>query len=232
MKIEFLNLNGDPSLDPEVKILPLSEDEEKKPPSYCLPWIEASRYSIQLKANQDYVIQAGGEALEAWAEEEGKRLPLSDLWMEVPEGKSFVPKSPEEAFGKKVHLSQSPSYSSPWQREKAHSVTLKLGIYWWTPPGWGLFVTSAVHRNEDFRIVEGFVRTDLWHRDIPILVRPLKDEVRIRKGSPVATAIPVFAEDLELKPAEDEPAKREEILRQSDKKRLDHGIYKKLLGRK
>ena len=231
MKVEFLNLNEDATLDPEIKPLNLSQDGENKPPAYCLPWIEASRYSIQLKANQDYVIRILPEGLDAWAEKEGKKLPLHDLWMDVPPGQGFVPKSPEEAFGKKVHLSQSPSYSSPWQREQAHSVTLKLGIYWWTPPGWGLFLTSAVHRNEDFRIVEGFVRTDLWHRDIPILVRPLKEEVRIRKGSVIASALLVSAEDLSLVSVDD-PERRKEIVQQSDKKRLDHGVYKKLLGHK
>ncbi|HKY62353.1 MAG TPA: hypothetical protein VJR29_02950 [bacterium] len=231
MKIEFLNLNGDSALDPEIKTLNLSQDGERKPPSYCLPWVEASRYSIQLKSNEDYVIRRTNTGLDAWAEREGKKMPLSDLWLPLPAGAGLIPKSPEEAFERKVHLSQSPSYSSPWQREQGHSVTLKLGIYWWTPPGWGLFIVSAVHRNDDFRIEEGFVRTDLWHRDIPIVLNPLKEEVRLRKGAVIASALPVLAEDFELVPVEHEDARKKEIIEQVNQKRLNASIYKKLLKR-
>ena len=228
MKIEFINLNRDSRLDPEIKIIPLSQDGKNKPPSYCLPWVEASRYSIQIKANEDYVIQKKEKSIDAWAERGGKKMPLSDLWIDLPEGMAVVPKNPQEHFEKKVHLSQSPSFSSPWQRKHHHSVTLKLGIYWWTPSGYGLFFTSAIHRNEEFRVVEGLVRSDLWHRDVPIVIQPLVKEVRIAKYSIVATAILVPAEDLELSASSEDSQKMTELMKQVSQKRLQPSIYKKL----
>ena len=59
LKIEFVNLNEDPGLDPEVKETPLSKDSKHKPPSYCLPWVEATRYSIQIKSNEENFIRQG-----------------------------------------------------------------------------------------------------------------------------------------------------------------------------
>ncbi len=229
MLIEFLNLNEDPKLDPEIRPVALSQDGKSKPPSYCLPWVEASRYSIQLKSNEEYVIQKGKKSLDAWVVRDGKRIPPADIWAKVPEGTSFVPKNATEAMEKKIHLSQSPSFSSPWQRKTFHSVTLKLGIYWWTPPGWGLFFTTAIHRNEAFRVVEGFVRTDLWHRDVPIVIQPLIEEVRIPKYSPVASVIPVSAEEIQLVKKTDG---LKEIVEQMSKKRLNPHIYKKLVLKK
>lgn len=229
MRVEFLNLNDDPKCDPEVKLVPLSQGEHHKPPSYCLPWIEATRYSIQLKSNEEYILKKGKDFIDAWAVRDGKKFQPTRLWMDVSPGMSFVPKNSTEAMEKKIHLSESPSFSSPWQRSHHHSVTLKLGIYWWTPPGWGIFFTSAVHRNEGFRVVEGFVRTDKWHRDIPIVVQPLEKEVRIPKYSVIASAILLPAEDIELVSAEKDSEKIGEIVQQVSKKRLNTHIYKKLV---
>jgi hypothetical protein len=229
MKIEYINLNQDPKLNPEVKLIPLSSDSKNMPPSYCLPWVEAARYSIQLKANEHYVIRKGKGTLDAWAERDGKKLPLSDIWVDLPKGLSVIPKEAKEALEKKVHLSQSPSFSSPWQRKHLHSVTLKLGVYWWTPPGWGLFFTSAIHRNEEFRVVEGMVRTDLWHRDIPVVIQPLVKEVRIPKYSPIASLLMVPAEDIELVSLSTDSERMKEVLHQVTKKRLNRSIYKKLV---
>jgi len=229
MKIEYINLNQDSKLDPEIKIIPLSTDSKNMPPSYCLPWVEAARYSIQLKANEEYVIQKRKGFLDAWAVRDGKKLPLKDIWVDLPQGAPFVPKEDKEALEKKVHLSQSPSFSSPWQRKHFHSVTLKMGIYWWTPPGWGLFFTSAIHRNEEFRVAEGMVRTDLWHRDIPIIVQPLVKEVRIPKYSVVASLLAVPAEDIELISVSKDSERMKEVFRQVAEKRLNRHIYKKLV---
>jgi hypothetical protein len=229
MKIEFINLNQDPKADPEVKPIPLSGDSQNMPPAHCLPWVEAARYSIQLKANEEYVIRKSGGVLDAWAVRDGKKLPLKDIWVDLPPGAPFVPKDQKEVSEKKVHLSQSPSFSSPWQRKHLHSVTLKLGVYWWTPPGWGLFFTSAIHRNEEFRIVEGLVRTDLWHRDIPVIVQPLVEEVRIPKYSVVATLLPVQAEDIELVAQSSDSEKMKEVFEQVSQKRKDRSIYKKIV---
>ena len=229
MRVEFLNLNGDPKCDPEIKLLPLSQDEHRKPPSYCLPWVEAARYSIQLKSNEEYVIRKGEDFIDAWALRDGKKFQPTELWLDVPREMSFVPKNSTEAMEKKVQLTQSPSFSSPWQRSHHHSVTLKLGIYWWTPPGWGLFFTSAIHRNEGFRVVEGFVRTDQWHRDIPIVIQPLVKEVRIPKYAAVATALLLPAEDLELSALENDLEKIGEVVKQVSQKRLNAHIYKKMV---
>lgn len=229
MRVEFLNLNDDSRCDPEIKPVPLSQDEHRKPPSYCLPWVEAARYSVVLKSNEEYVIRKGEAGIDAWAIRDGKKLQPSELWMDVPEGMSFVPKNSTEAMEKKVKLTESPSFSSPWQRSHHHSVTLKLGIYWWTPPGWGLFFTSAVHRNEEFRVVEGFVRTDKWHRDIPIVIQPLVEEVRIAQYSPIASALLLPAEDLELVSVQGDVEKISEIVKQVSQKRLNTHIYKKLV---
>ena len=229
MKIEFINLNADSALDPEIKTVPLSEDSKNKPPSFCLPWVEAARYSIQIKANEDYVIRKGKKSLDAWADRGGNKLPLSDLNLEVPQGMNLVPKNDKEYLEKKMHVSQSPSFSSPWQRKRHHSVTLKVGIYWWTPPGWGLFISSAVHRNEEFRVVEGFVRTDLWHRDIPLVILPLTPEIRIKKYSILASALLVPAQDIQLASASGDPKRIQEIVEQVNKKRMKPHIYKKLV---
>lgn len=229
MKVEFINFNKDPKLDPEVKLVPLSTDSKNQPPSYCLPWTAASRYSIQLKSNADYVIRKGEHYIEAWAEERGKKLPLSSLWLSVPDGMGFVPKQEAELKENKIHLSRSPAFSSPWQQKQAHSVTLKLGIYWWTPPGWALFFTSAVHRNESFRVVEGFVETDKWHRDIPIVVQPLVEELRIPKYSVVASVLVVPIEDIQLYSAAEDQSKILELVKQVSQKRLNPSIYKKIV---
>jgi hypothetical protein len=229
LKIEFINFNNDPKLDPEVKPIPLSKDSKNMPPSYCLPWVEACRYSIQLKSNADYVIRRSKKNIEAWAEQDGKRLPLHHLWMETPPGVGFVPKDEMEMKENKIHLSQSPSFSSPWQKKHHHSVTIKLGISWWTPAEWGLFFCSAIHRNEAFRVVEGMVRTDRWHRDIPIVIEPLVAEVRIPKYSVVASAIVVPAQDIELISVSGEKSKILELVDQISRKRLKPGIYKKLI---
>jgi len=228
MRIEFINFNEDPLLDPEVKQVPLSRDSKGKPPSYCLPWVEASRYSIQIKSNEDYVIHKMEDRVEAWVLREGKEIPSSNLWLDVPEGMGFVPKSEEELKKKKIHLGFSPAFSSPWQRKRSHSVTLKLGIYWWTEPGWGLFFTSAVHRNEEFRIVEGLVQTDRWHRDIPIVVEPLVEKVHIPKYSVVASVLAIRLEDLELVSVRNDPAKVSQIVNQVSLKRVKNSIYKSL----
>jgi len=232
MQVEFLNLNDDPLLDPEVKPVVLSQDSKRMPPSYCLPWVEASRYSIQLKSNADYVLRKTPNSIEAWVLQEGKRIPYQDFTIPVPEGMPFVPKSDEEALEKKVRVSRSPSFSSPWQQKHRHSMTLKLGIYWWTPPEWGLFFTSAVHRNEEFRVVEGMVRTDIWHRDVPVVIQPLVEEVRIPKYSVIASAILVSSQDIQLVPSSQDEPKRREVIDQVSKKRLRGDIYKRLLRKK
>jgi hypothetical protein len=158
---------------------------------------------------------------------EGKEIPASNLWLEVPEGMGFVPKMKRRSK-KKIHLGFSPAFSSPWQRNRSHSITLKLGIYWWTEPGWGLFFTSAVHRNEAFRIVEGLVQTDRWHRDIPIVVEPLVERIQIPKYSIVASVLAVRLEDIELVSVRNDPAKISQIVNQVSLKRVKNSIYKSL----
>lgn len=227
--VEFLNLNEDPALDPEIKPVPLSRDGRAQPPSYCLPWVEATRYSIQIKANFEYWVRKSKGGIEACAVANGVPLPVQEISLQVPSGLSFVGKGEAEIQEGRVVVGTSPSFSSPWQSENAHSVTLKLGICWWTPPGWGLFFTSAVHRNERFRVVEGFVRTDLWHRDIPIVVQPLAEEVKIPKYSIVASALLVPAEEIELRPTKDEE-KAKEVVQQISAKRINPGFYKILVG--
>lgn len=229
MKIEFINLNEDPRLDPEIKEIPLSKDAKNRPPSYCLPWVEATRYSIQIKSNEEYVIQKKKNSIVAWVKRGGKKIPMTDIWLKVPEGISFVPKNATEAMEKKIQISRSPFISSPWQLKYRHSITLKLGIYWWTPPGWGLFFTSAIHRNENFRVVEGFVRTDIWHRDIPIVIQPLLKEVRVPKFSIVASAFLVPAQELHLANVTGDKGKIQEVIKQVSRKRLDTHIYKNLI---
>lgn len=154
---------------------------------------------------------------------------MEELFTHVPPGVAYFAKNQKEEKGRVVSLGESPSFSSPWQRKSAHSVTLKLGISWWTPPGWGLFFTSAVHRNEDFRIAEGFVRTDLWHRDIPIVVQPLREEIRIPKYSVVASALAVLAEGVELLSAQNKEEKIGEIALQTSYKRMSQHYYKALV---
>jgi hypothetical protein len=229
IQIEFINFNEDVALNPEVKPVTLSQDSKGMPPSFCLPWVEATRYSLQIKSNQEYWIRKGEKNVEACVVIDGKPQPASHVFAPLPKEVAFLPKSEEEARGHKIDLSYSPAFSSPWQSARVHSVTLKMGICWWTPPGWGLLFASAVHRNEDFRIIEGFVRTDLWHRDIPIVVQPLRDEIRIPKYGVVASAWPVKAEDLELKVVERTPERLQEVADQTSKKRIDKGIYKKLV---
>lgn len=229
LKVEYLNLNGDPELDPEIKEVPLSRDSKSKPPSYCLPWVEASRYSIQLKANATYVIRKKNNHIEAYAEENGKIQPIKTTIIPVPEDMPFVPRNEQEHFSRKIHTAPSPSFSSPWQREQGHSVTLKLGVCWWTPPGWGMLFTSAIHRNEDFRVVEGMVRTDLWHKDIPIVIQPLVSELRITKGSVIASALLIKAEPIQLQAADDPEKKIRELIKQINLKRIRPSIYKELV---
>jgi hypothetical protein len=229
LKVEFINFNNDPDLDPEIMQVPLSKDSKNKPPSYCLPWVEAARYSIQLKSNEEYIIHKKKSKIEAWIVRNGKELPASSLWMSPPEDMGFVPKNDEEIKKKKIHLGFSPSFSSPWQRKRSHSITLKLGIYWWTPPGWGMFFTSAVHRNENFRIVEGFVRTDLWHRDIPIVLQPLVKEVHIPKYTVVASVLVIPIEDIELCSVAGDKQKIIQLVNQVSLKRINNSIYKDLV---
>ncbi len=232
LKIEFLNINGDPKLDPEIKPIKLSRDSKHKPPSYCLPWVEANRYTIQIKSNANYVIKKSRNTIEAWAEHGEKKSALN-LLLDVPTGVSFVPLNVHEAMGKKISVGVSPAFSSPWQRQKGQSVTLKIGICWWTPPGWGLFFTSAVHRNPEFRVIEGFVRTDRWHRDIPIIIEPLVKEIHIKKFSVIANALIVPAEDIELKDVGGDLEKKKELIHQISRKRTRPSIYKDLvLGKK
>jgi len=232
LKIEFLNVNNDPKLNPEIKPLKLSRDSKNKPPSYCLPWVEAARYSIQLKSNANYVIKKTKDGIEGWIEHGKRKVAAENIFASVPEGVSFVPFHGEEYLGKKITVSQTPGFSSPWQRKMSHSLTLKLGICWWSPPGWGLFLTSAIHRNEEYRIVEGMVRTDLWHRDIPVIVRPLKKEIRIPKFSPVASLLVIPVEDIKLIPVVDDQKKTTELINQISKKRLNPSIYKALVRSK
>lgn len=232
MDIEFWNLNDDPACDPQILTLELSQDGQNKPPSYCLPWVESSRVSIQLKANADYVIEKKSGKITGWIEAAGKPLPEKSIYLPVPEGQEFAPLDDEEYLQKKIRVSYSPHFSSPWQEQKAHSLTLKLGICWWTPPGWGLFVTSAIHRNDSFRVVEGFVRTDLWHRDLPILIRPLQEQVKIPKYSVVASVVPCPAEEIRLVPAIDREAKARELTEQISKKRVRPSIYKDMVLKK
>jgi hypothetical protein len=229
LKIEFLNLNNNSQLDPEIKEIPLSQDDKNKPPSYCLPWVEAAKYSIQLKANANYVIRKKNNHIEAYAEEAGKILPIKTTVIPVPKGMPFVPRNEQEHFSHEIHTAPSPAFSSPWQREQGHSVTLKLGICWWTPPGWGMFFASAIHRNEDFRIVEGMVRTDLWHKDIPIVVQPLVEELRLSKGMVIASALLMKAEPIQLQAAEDREKKIGELIHQVNLKRTRPSIYKELV---
>jgi hypothetical protein len=229
LKVEFLNLNDDSKLDPEIKKIPLSKDSKNKPPAYCLPWVEAARFSIQIKSNENYLIRKTSKGIEAWVQRGGKKIPFASYYLKVPEGMSFVPRDPSEHFEKKIRVSYTPAFSSPWQKKQAHSITLKTGICWWTPPGWGLFVISAVHRNEGFRIVEGMVRTDLWHRDIPILVQPLQGEIKIPKYSILASALLVAAEDPELQGLKKSEEKVRELIGQINLKRTNPSIYKKLV---
>jgi len=232
MKVEFVNFNDDSQLDPEIKEVPLSTDSVNQPPPYCLPWIEANRYSIQLKANFEYWIRKSKDKIEACAVKDGKVLPIQDIYAEVPEGTSFVAKDEAEKRERKISVGHTPSFSSPWQSQKAHSVTLKLGISWWTPPGWGMFFTSAIHRNETFRVVEGFVRTDLWHRDVPIIIQPLKGEIKIPKYSVLATALVLPVEDHQLVNAGNDQNKLKELSHQISSKRLNASFYKILVDAK
>lgn len=234
MRIEFLNINNDAKLDPEIKAVALSQSSESKPPSYCLPWVEATRCSIQLKANFEYWIRKGDRGIEACAVSEGKPLPVQELWLEVPGDLSFVPKDDYEKENRVISVGHTPAFSSPWQSQQAHSITLKLGICWWTPPGWGLLITSAVHRNEDFRVVEGFVRTDLWHRDIPVIIQPLVPELKLQKYSVIASALLLPVENLDLAPfqASEHPERVSELVGQISSKRLNESYYKILVSEK
>src|SRR4030095_1278194 len=207
-------------------------DSKNMPPSYCLPWVEAARYSVQIKSNQEYWVRKGKENVEACAYIDGKIVNCSEVFAPMSREVPFLPKDEEEAKTRRLRLSYSPAFSSPWQAKRVHSVTLKMGICWWTPPGWGLFFTSAIHRNEEFRIVEGFVRTDLWHRDIPILVEPLVQEIKIKKYSVVASALFLHAEDIQLVSAAGDPKKMVQIANQTSLKRIDRGLYKKIVKKK
>jgi len=232
MKVEFINFNDDPLLDPEIKKKALSMDSKNKPPSYCMPWVEATRYSIQLKANFEYWIRKSQDQIEACAVQDGKAIPVPEIYASVPEGISYNAKDETEKKERKLSVGHTPAFSSLWQSKTGHSVTLKLGIGWWTSPGWGMFFTSAVHRNENFRIVEGFVRTDLWHRDIPILVQPIEKDIKIPKYSVLASAVLMSAEDLELSPAQDREQKITELAYQTSFKRINPSYYKILLASK
>ncbi|MCE9625026.1 MAG: hypothetical protein K8R69_06180 [Deltaproteobacteria bacterium] len=196
------------------------------PPSYCLPWVEAARFSIQLKANEEYVVQKGKKSIKAWILQDGKKIPDKKIWLKVPEKSRFLSTDPEEIAEHKMGISKTPAFSSPWQRKQAHSVTLKLGICWYTPPGYGMFFSSAVHKNEQFRVVEGFVRTDQWNKDVPIIIRPLVEEVHIPKYSVVASAFVVPIEDIELASVADDPKKISAVIKQTSLKRLSMDIYK------
>jgi len=229
MEIEFLNCNQDSRLDPEIKAVALSRDAKNRPPAFCLPWVEAARYSIQLKANHEYWIRKRPRRIEACAVVKGKPIPVQELFGEVPEGASYFAEGEVEKKQRKVSLGQSPGFSSPWQSRHAHSVTLKLGISWWTPPGWGLFFTSAVHRNEEFRVVEGFVRSDLWHRDVPIVIQPLAGEVRIPKYSVVASAFLLSAEAPSVRASANPGERMKEIAVQTSYKRMSQHYYKALV---
>jgi len=227
VEVEFINFNGDESLNPEIKKIPLSNDSQAKPPAYCLPWVEASRYSIQIRSNAHYIIEKGKDKVEAWIEEEGKKFPYRELWIKIP--KDMGLDDSQESM-ERVRLSRTPSYSSPWQEKRVHSVTLKMGIGWWTKPGWGMFFGSAIHRNEDFRIVEGMVRTDLWHKDVPIVVMPLKDRVVIPKHSVIASAWLIPAEDIQLVHAKKDGQKLRQLIKQILMKGLEPSYYKEIAG--
>lgn len=229
MKVEFINFNDDPQLDPEIKPIRLSQDSKNMPPAYCLPWVQASLYSIQIKSNFDYWIRKNSKGpIEACAMKDGKILPIQDIYAQMPAGVNFIPKNEDEKKSNKIHLSRSPAFSGPWQKKQAHSITLKLGISWWTPPGWGLFICSAVHRNEALRVIEGYVRTDLWHRDIPIIIQPISQEVKIAKYSILASALLVKAEELELVKSTDQ-GKMQDLANNISQKRLSHDIYKRMV---
>ena len=234
MDVTFINFNEDVRLDPEIKTVPLSRDAKSQTPAFCLPWVEAYRYSIQLKANHDYWIRKDSDGIHAVAVENGSPLPSAELFADVPEGIGYLSRGPYEEKNRKLSLGTTPSFSSPWQEKNAHSITLKLGISWWTPPGWGLFFCSPVHGGESFRVVEGYVRTDEWHRDIPILIQPMMEEIRIPKYSVVASALLLPAEDLQLIPAKDCEQKVGELALQTSLKRMSPSIYKGMLlgGRK
>lgn len=232
LRIEFLNVTGDPRLDPEIKPIRLSKDSKNMPPAFCLPWVEAMAYSLQIKSNEHYVIKKSKAKITAWIEEGGKKIPQKNLYVEVPQGLKFVPRNDEEYLDKKIRVSYSPSFSSPWQRRNTHSITLKVGICWWTPPGWGLFFTSAPHQNEEFRVVEGFVRTDLWHRDIPMVIRPLKEKITIPKYRVLASALALPVQTPVLQRLGFEKDKITELVKQISQKRVSRSIYKKLVLKK
>lgn len=233
MKVEFINFNRDPKLDPQLQSIPLSEDSVNKPPAYCLPFVQAMDFAIQLKANHHYKVRRRGGRIEACVLAGGEVVEPPELFIEMPEDVSFLPRNEDESKNHRLRLSEALNFSSPWQEKRAHSVTLKLGICWWTPPGWAMFFCSPTHRTLNYKVTEGLVRTDLWHRDIPVLIEPLSDEeVDIPKYSVVASALLVPVDGPELVSAQGDPAKLEEIALQTSQKRARKSIYKELVLKK
>lgn len=232
MEIEYYNFNHDPLCDPEIRPVKMSIERNQMPPTFCLPWVQSSEYCIQIKANADYKIKKKNNVIEA-------NITLNELTREkhyilvdIPENVKFLPANKEEMSHRVMPLSITPSFSSPWQKEKAENITIKTGICWWTPPETGLLFCSPIHQKNDFKIVEGFVRTDLWHRDIPIIVEPFEDQITIKKYSIIASAYLVQAKPILLKNVTSDKKKKEEVIKQINQKRINPSIYKKLVLQK
>jgi len=232
VQIGFINFNEDPALDPVIRKIRLSNDGKNQPPSHCLPWVEAARYSIELKANYDYHLEKDGTTLHAWVDSEQGPIPHREIQIKIPEDLDFVPKDAGEVEHRQIPLSKTPAFSSPWQKKSGDSITLKMGICWWTPPGWGLFFGSAIHRNEEFRVVEGYVRTDLWHRDVPLVVQPLVAQVKIKKYSTIACLWLVPAEEIELVSFAGDRDRMKELVHNISMKRIRPHVYKEKVLKK
>ncbi|MDX1387439.1 MAG: hypothetical protein R3257_07610, partial [bacterium] len=80
MKVEFINFNQDPKLDPQVQSIPLSDDSENMPPAYCLPFVQAMDFAIQLKANHHYKVRRRGGRIEACVLEGDEVIPPPELY--------------------------------------------------------------------------------------------------------------------------------------------------------
>ncbi len=80
--------------------------------------------------------------------------------------------------------------------------------------------------------MEGFARTDLWHRDLPVIVQPLVPEIKIPKYSVIASALLLPAEDIELVrfQADEHPERVAELVNQISSKRLNESFYKILVA--
>ena len=215
VRVDFLNCSDDPKLDPVVVHRQLSNDGTRLPPSFCLPWVEASRHVILLKSNFEYRVRKSGSSIAAYVDRGDRAVRTVSVRARSGDRQAFV--------------SETPYFSSPWQQRMRHSVTLKLGICWWTPPGWGLLFMSPPGADGRFSVVDGFVRTDLWHCDVPIVVHPSTRSLRLPKYSIVAAAIPVYGDHLDLGAVADRPAKLATVRSQMLMKAHDHGVYKQLL---